>query len=152
MVTQLDAFQIPAFGYSFADDALRRFNAALLRGNLLMAVNGLLGRRSGLSSLPGFAGFRREYSRGLVTVSTRRIIGSEGRSHDFDRFFHPLNERIRDRWIQVAVAILKGRHLPPVELVELDGFYYIRDGHHRVSVAQATGQKEMEAFVTVWET
>jgi len=151
MVAQLDTLRMSAFGYSDAADALQRFNAALLRGNLLMAVNGLLGRHTGLKNLPGFAGFRREYSRGLVTVSTRRIIGSEGRSRDFDRFFHPLNERIRDRWINIAVAIRKGRQLPPVELIELDGCYYIRDGHHRVSVAQATGQKEMEALVTVWE-
>lgn len=151
MVAQLETLHVFTFGNSYADEALIRFNAALLRGNLLMAVNGLLGRRTGLNSLPGFAGFRREHSRGLVTVSTRRIIGSEGRGRDFDRFFHPLNERIRDRWIQVAVAILKGRHLPAVELIELDGCYYIRDGHHRVSVAQATGQNEIEAFVTVWE-
>ncbi|HWQ04636.1 MAG TPA: hypothetical protein VN452_04715 [Longilinea sp.] len=151
MIAQLDTLEFSTFSCSFADIALRQFNAALLRGNLLMAVNGLLGRHTGLKRLPGFAGFRREYSRGLVTVSTRRIIGSEGRSRDFDRFFNPLNERIRDRWIHVAVSILKGRPLAPVELIELDGYYYIRDGHHRVSVAHTNGQKEMEALVTVWE-
>lgn len=133
------------------DEARQQFNAALLRGNLLMAVNGLLGRRSGLKTLPGFAGFRRMHSRGLVTVSIGQIVGSESRSRDFDRFFHPLNERVRGRWLNVAASLLKGRWLPPVELIEVDGLYYIRDGHHRVSAAAANGQKEIEALVTVWE-
>ncbi|TLN14028.1 hypothetical protein FDZ74_09560 [bacterium] len=133
------------------EKARRVFNDALLRGNLLMAVNGLLGRRSGLKALPGFSGFRGAYSRGLVTIPIRRIVGSENRCHDYDRHFHPLNERTRVRWSNIAISILNGRELPPVELIEVDGYYYIRDGHHRISALSAFGQVEIEALVTVWE-
>lgn len=133
------------------EKARRLFNAALLRGNLLMAVNGLLGRRSGLKALPGFAGFRSAYSRGLVTIPIRRIIGSENRCRDYDRHFHPLNEHARNRWTNISVSMLNGREMPPVEVIEVDGYYYIRDGHHRVSVQSSFGQMEIEAFVTVWE-
>ncbi len=133
------------------DEARRLFNVALLLGNLRMAFNGLLKRHNNLKSIPSFAIFRREYSRGLVTVPIQRIVGSENRSRDFDRFFHPLSENTRERWIDVAASILNGRSLPPVALIEVDGLYYLRDGHHRVSVASMNGQLEIEAFITVWE-
>jgi ParB-like chromosome segregation protein Spo0J len=38
--------------------------------------------------------------------------------------------------------------LPPVDLVELDGTYYVRDGHHRISVARSLGQDYIEAEIT----
>lgn len=151
MLTQLDVVRQSNVGNQVYEKAQRLFNAALLRGNLLVAINGLLGRRSGLKALPGFASFRSAYSRGLVTVPIRRIIGSENRSLDYDRHFHPLNERARARWLNIALSLLKERALPPIELIEVDGFYYLRDGHHRVSVATTLGQMEIEAFVTVWE-
>jgi hypothetical protein len=151
MLTQLNVTPVHNSCCQAIDVARRQFNAALLRGNLMLAVRGLLGHRSGLRLLPGFSGFRRAYSRGMVVVPIQRIVGSESGNRDFDRFFHPLNERVRSRWIDVAASLLKGRWLPPVELIEVDGFYYIRDGHHRVSAAVANGQKDMEALVTVWE-
>ncbi len=151
MFTQLNVVRQTNVGSQVYEKAQRLFNAALLRGNLLMAINGLLGRRSGLKALPGFGGYCSAYSRGLVTVPIRRIIGSENRIRDYDRHFHPLNEHARARWLNVALTLLRERALPPVELIEADGFYYIRDGHHRVSVASALGQMDVEAFVTVWE-
>lgn len=151
MLTQLNVFQATNHYCQPIDLANRKFNDALLRGNFWRAVNGLLGRRSGLRALPGFAGFQRVYSRGEVVVPIRLIVGSESRSRDYDRRFHPLYEHVRNRWINVALSLLKGHWLPPVELIEVDGFYYIRDGHHRVSAASANGQLEIEALVTVWE-
>jgi uncharacterized ParB-like nuclease family protein len=44
-----------------------------------------------------------------------------------------------------------GRELPPVELVQLGDLYFVRDGHHRISVAQAMGQESIEAEVIVWQ-
>jgi hypothetical protein len=41
--------------------------------------------------------------------------------------------------------------LPPVQLIEVNGCYFVRDGHHRVSVARMLGQLEIEAEVTVWQ-
>jgi hypothetical protein len=45
----------------------------------------------------------------------------------------------------------RGAHLPPVELTRVGGTYFVRDGHHRISVARATGQDYIEADVSAWE-
>jgi hypothetical protein len=87
----------------------------------------------------------------MCTVPIRQIRGSEGRSEDFDADFYPLQKRTRGRWLSVATAYLKGVAMPPVELIQVGSIYYVRDGHHRISVARATGQEYIEAQVTVWE-
>ena len=34
---------------------------------------------------------------------------------------------------------------------ELQPVYFVRDGHHRISVARARGQRAIDAVVTVWD-
>lgn len=84
---------------------------------------------------------------GRQTVAIDAIVGSEGRTGDFDSGFAPLNQRTRDRWISVATARQRGSALPPVLLVRTDEGYYVRDGHHRISVARALGEEFVEAEV-----
>ena len=91
------------------------------------------------------------YYTGVVTVPLGQIIGSEGRNTDFDRDFNPVNENNRERWISIAVARLQGVALPLVELIRIGECYFVRDGHHRISVARALKQEYIEALVTVWE-
>ena len=55
-----------------------------------------------------------------------------------------------DRWLRVAKANVRGRGLPPVELIQVGDADFVRDGHHRISVAAALGQQEIDAVVTVW--
>jgi ParB-like nuclease domain len=38
--------------------------------------------------------------------------------------------------------------LPPISVYRLCGAHYVRDGHHRVSVARALGATEIDAEVT----
>jgi hypothetical protein len=38
-----------------------------------------------------------------------------------------------------------------VELIQVGDLYFVRDGHHRISVARAWGQATIDAEVTVWE-
>ena len=94
------------------------------------------------------------YAGGRQIVPINRIQGSatEGRSQDFDRSFRPLKFHNEKRWLSLAAAQLGGVSLPPVCLVKAGDLYYVRDGHHRVSVARALGQQEIEAEVWVWET
>jgi hypothetical protein len=87
----------------------------------------------------------------ICTVPTRQIQGSEGRSVDFDAEFRPLQARTQGRWLSIATACLQGIAMPPVELIQVHDIYYVRDGHHRVSVARAMGQEYIEAQVVVWE-
>lgn len=87
---------------------------------------------------------------GLRTVPIEQIRGSEGRCTDFDRDFHPLQDHCRCRWLRVAAAHEQDKVLPPVVLVQVVDVYFVRDGHHRISVARALGQLDIEAEVTVW--
>ncbi len=89
---------------------------------------------------------------GAKTVPINQIRGSEGRSGDFDIDFNPMNSRTAGRWLSVAVASSEGVILPPVELIQLGADYFVRDGHHRISVARALGEKFVDAVVTALQS
>jgi hypothetical protein len=38
--------------------------------------------------------------------------------------------------------------MPPVDLVRIGQIYFVRDGHHRISVARALGRTDIDAYVT----
>ena len=38
--------------------------------------------------------------------------------------------------------------IPPIEVYRVGGLHFVKDGHHRVSVAVATGGKTIDAYVT----
>jgi hypothetical protein len=88
---------------------------------------------------------------GVHTVPISQIRGSEGRSHCFDRDFNPLNDQTKGRWLNIAVARQQGKALPLVSLIQVGDRYFVQDGHHRISVARARGQKAIEARVIVWQ-
>jgi hypothetical protein len=93
----------------------------------------------------------RQYYVGVRTVPLNRIKGSEGRSTDFDCDFNPLHARTRDRWMSIAIARSQGDTLPLVELIQLGEDYFVRDGHHRISVAHAFSEEYIDAVVIVLE-
>ena len=86
---------------------------------------------------------------GIKTVSIDRICGSQGKTSEFDAEFNPIQKRSCSRWMGIALEKLRGRDLPPVELVLIDNVYYVRDGHHRISVSRAMGQIFVDAEVTI---
>ena len=86
---------------------------------------------------------------GIKTVDIERIRGTQGKADEFDAEFNPTQERSRVRWMGIALEKLRGRDLPPVELVQVGDVYYVRDGHHRISVSRAMGQSFIDAEVTV---
>jgi hypothetical protein len=87
---------------------------------------------------------------GVQSVPLRTIRGSEGRSRDFDGAFDPIQSHSRERWLSIASARCMGVPLPPVSLVQIGRTFFVRDGHHRVSVARAMGQVAIDAQVTIW--
>ena len=84
---------------------------------------------------------------GLVSVPLGSIVGSQGRYRNFTRHFLPLDENLRDRWKQIDSAVESGKDLPPVELYKVCNAYFVKDGHHRVSVAKAKKKRSIEAKV-----
>lgn len=93
-----------------------------------------------------------ESYKGLRTVPVDLIVGSEGRYKDFNRLFLPKRDHLRSRWERVDMARLQQINLPPVKLYELGGLYFVRDGNHRVSVAKAQGQLEIDAEVVALDS
>lgn len=89
---------------------------------------------------------------GCRTIPVDRIIGSEGRSRDFNRSFLPRREFLRHRWVNVDAAFYDGKILPPIKVVELGGTYFVRDGNHRVSVAKTHGVAYIDAEITQLNT
>ena len=88
-----------------------------------------------------------ESYRGLQTVPVDRIVGSTDRFRDFDRAFRPRRDHTAARWQSVARADAEGKALPPVQLYQVGGAYFVRDGHHRVSVARTRGRQYVDAEV-----
>jgi hypothetical protein len=88
---------------------------------------------------------------GRQTVPIRQIRGSEGRGDEFDTAFYPRKRHTEERWRNIARMWLAGVELPPVELIRVGDIYFVRDGHHRISVAAAVGQRDIDALVTVWQ-
>ena len=89
---------------------------------------------------------------GIQTVPIKLIIGSEGRYRDFNRYFLPRNDRMRSRWISVDEAHLKDIILPAIQLYEIGGVYFVRDGNHRVSVAKTQNVEFIDAEVISLDT
>ncbi|MBN1201464.1 MAG: acetylxylan esterase, partial [Anaerolineae bacterium] len=86
--------------------------------------------------------------RGLQQVPLDQIVGSVGRYNDFTRTFLPLVESDRWRWQRIA-ELQEESGLPPIELYRVGDAYFVKDGNHRVSVAQQFGMRTIEAYV--WE-
>jgi hypothetical protein len=84
-----------------------------------------------------------------VPIHQIRGSVSSTRSCDFDANFRPLKTHDKERWLNVATACERGVQLPPVTLVQIGNIYFVEDGHHRISVAQAMGQTEIVALITL---
>lgn len=87
---------------------------------------------------------------GTQPVNLAGIRGSAGRCRDYDDEFHPLLGESSSRWLSIACAQRMHVPLPPVKLIRVGDVYFVEDGHHRISVARALGQQEIDAEVVVW--
>jgi hypothetical protein len=84
---------------------------------------------------------------GLQVVDLDSIVGTVDRPKGFDRQFRPTTPQVRVRWERIAAAMRRGEPMPPVDLYRVGEVHFVRDGHHRVSVARALGLETIEARV-----
>ena len=84
---------------------------------------------------------------GLQFVLIEQIVGSSGRYNDFDLAYNPRRKSGDNRWVNIAKAQYQGVELSPVLLYKVGEAYFVEDGNHRVSVAQANGEKYIKAQV-----
>jgi hypothetical protein len=89
-----------------------------------------------------------ERSIGLQSIPLDSIVGSVGRTREFDRSFRPTSSRTRPRWEGIANAQRRGKDMPPISVYRIADLHFVRDGHHRVSVARAQGRPDIDAYVT----
>lgn len=128
------------------------FNRARLR--VLLRRAGALLRGVASTRLPTFEEARKArgaYNKvrlGRRVVPVEKIVGSVGRSTDFDATFLPARASVRTKWERIDRAFHLGEELPPVVLHKLGDAYFVEDGNHRVSVARYQGVQWIDAEVT----
>jgi hypothetical protein len=101
-------------------------------------------RFSLLSEDSGWASLAERRRRGLEPILLDSIVGTvkPDKATAFDRGFRP-PPWTRGRWKGLWLAARRGCPLPPISVYRV----YIRDGHHRVSVALALGAVTIDAEV-----
>jgi hypothetical protein len=85
---------------------------------------------------------------GEQTIPLDSIVGTVDRSREFDRSFRPTSQRVRERWERINLAQRTGTALPPIDVYRIGDMHFVKDGHHRVSVARALGLRDINAYVT----
>jgi hypothetical protein len=141
-------------GYMSLEEQVDKDSSLARRKALLGRVGAWLRRVSvsdGLlcfDDLRGMPGAIRRIDRGMRTVPVVHIGGSVGRCSEFDRDFMPASASVEVRWKRTDRAFHRGKVLPPVSLYKVGGFYFVLDGHHRVSVACYHGVEWLDAYVT----
>jgi hypothetical protein len=147
-------------------DASDDFDRARRRANWAKLAGWLRGRLSSRNRLPvlgevatvtGAAGpsGRLEYEpagglapTGEAMVPIDQIVGTVEPTKCFDHRFRPTSNQPRWRFQRVAAEVRSGRGMEPVELYQCGGSYYVLDGHHRIAVARALGQRSVWALIT----
>jgi hypothetical protein len=88
-----------------------------------------------------------QFNRGVQLVPLDQIVGSTGRSREFDLAFYPKKNTTGERWVNVAKTQYQGNKIPPVLLYQVGEAFFVEDGNHRVSIARANGETSIQANV-----
>jgi hypothetical protein len=147
---------VPGFLLAFTAVALAADRALDLGGSRMMSADDAFRRarrRSGgvlayLADDVGWAATCPRRRLGVETIAIASIVGTSDRhkAEAFDRAFRP-PDWSRGRWAQMYAAAQRGVELPPVSVYRVGDEHFLRDGHHRVSVARALGATAIEAHV-----
>ena len=88
-----------------------------------------------------------EHDLGIQLIPLESVVGTVDRkSSQFDRDFRPSAD-VRARWERIAAARRRGEAMPPIDVYRVGDLHFVKDGHHRVSVARAHGDVDIEARV-----
>jgi hypothetical protein len=133
-------------------DAQTAFSREQRRRRRARALGWLTRRpNSGLAALDqalqGAPAMRR--ASGLHAIPVDSIVGTaeHAKTRTFDGRFRP-RASSRGRWERLWMAGRRGAPLPPISVYRLGEEHFVRDGHHRVSVARSLGMAAIDAEVT----
>ena len=123
------------------------------------AVTAALTRRRGrllsLDEVLDAAGAEGRSFGGIQEIPLDRVIGTsafEAKGGDFGPEFLPMSARLRDRWTRIYREMVEGDELPPIDVYKVGDWYFVIDGHHRVSVARSLGRATINARVVEVKT
>jgi hypothetical protein len=92
---------------------------------------------------------------GLQTVPVECVRGTASTATSRAVDFRPLDDRApadwEFRWSRLASAVGDQTILPPVQLLRVEGDYWVVDGHNRIALARDRGQVWIDADVTELE-
>lgn len=84
---------------------------------------------------------------GIRPIRVADVVGTVSRVDDFDRDFLPKRSKIQERWQNLEQRFPEG-DFPPIVVYEIDGRYFVVDGHHRVAIARQRGIEVIDAEIT----
>ena len=132
-----------------ADATYKRTARARRRAELAARVHRREPAR--LAYLPTDAGWAASAPRrrlGVQPIAIASIVGTvePHKAAAFDADWRP-PPFSRGRWTLLCAASQRGDVLPPIAVYRVGARHYVRDGHHRASVARATGACAIDADV-----
>jgi membrane protein implicated in regulation of membrane protease activity len=85
---------------------------------------------------------------GVQPIAIGSIVGTTqpDKAKAFDNCFRP-PAWSQGRWQTLWIARCRGTPLAPISVYRVGDEHYVRDGHHRVSVARALGETTIDAEV-----
>jgi hypothetical protein len=147
---------VPGFLLAFTAAVIAVDRALEVGGTRMISADAafarLVRRRAGglsyLADDAGWAATAPRRRRGVQAIAIDSIVGTSDRhkASAFDRDFRP-PEWSRGRWTQMYHAAQRGTELPPISVYRVGDEHFVRDGHHRVSVARALGATAIDAHV-----
>ena len=87
---------------------------------------------------------------GVQDVPLAQLVGSVNRAQNFTRHFRPRHSdhTSKERWRMIYTLAATGQGFPPVSVFKVGREYFVKDGHHRASVARYLGWPSIQAHVT----
>jgi len=79
-------------------------------------------------------------------IPVAQIVGSLNRATEFDRFFRPLKNSQRERWVNMWIMLMQSGW-DPILVHQIGDLYFVEDGHHRTSVARVAGLTDLTANI-----
>jgi hypothetical protein len=144
---------LPAGGAALpqAESSFRRLVRARRREALLRRLPGRARTEQRLLCLSedrGWVALAERRQLGVRAIAVGSIVGTveRNKADAFDSRFRPPRWS-RDRWTQIWQAAQRGSALPPISVYRVGDRHFVRDGHHRVSVASALATVDIEADV-----
>ena len=124
------------------------FEQARHRGQFYHLIGTLIGKPRELICFDTYVAQNKHNAKQLASpIPINQIRGSISRIREFDCDFYPLTDDDSMRWLRIASMMLQEKTLPPVELICVDGVYFVIDGHHRISVSRMLGYIYIDALV-----